>query len=225
MLKDKYNMTMEQNVFLAKRNIVDCIWKSANLEGIAVTFPETQKIYDGGNVAHLRIDEIVTINNLKHAWQFILSTITDKIDFNYISSVHSLVGSNVVESPGKLRIYDVTMGGTKWKPKMPNKDELEILLEKCNKGILEHTENISVTDVAITLMCKLMKMQVFNDGNKRTAMLIANKILIENGKGIISVSEDNKEEFGYKLIAYYEDEEKINELKEFIYNNCLDGQG
>ncbi len=225
MLKDKYNMTMEQNVFLAKRNIVDCIWKSANLEGIAVTFPETQKIYDGGNVAHLRVDEIVTINNLKHAWQFILSTITNKIDFNYISSIHSLVGGNVVESPGKLRIYDVTMGGTKWKPKLPNKDELEKLLEKCNKDILEHTENISVTDVAITLMCKLMKMQAFNDGNKRTAMLIANKILIENGKGIISVSEDNKEEFGYKLIAYYEDEEKINELKEFIYNNCLDGQG
>lgn len=225
MLKDKYNMTMEQNVFLAKRNIVDCIWKSANLEGIAVTFPETQKIYDGGNVAHLRVDEIVTINNLKHAWQFILSTITNKIDFNYISSVHSLVGGNVVESPGKLRIYDVTMGGTKWKPKLPNKDELEKLLEKCNKDILEHIENISVTDIAITLMCKLMKMQAFNDGNKRTAMLIANKILIENGKGIISVSEDNKEEFGYKLIAYYEDEEKINELKEFVYNNCLDGQG
>ena len=49
--KDKYNMTVEQNIFLAKRNIIDYIWKSANLEGISVTFPETQQIYDGGNVA------------------------------------------------------------------------------------------------------------------------------------------------------------------------------
>lgn len=103
MIKDKYNMTQEQNIFLAKRNIVDCIWKSANLEGIAVTFPETQKIYDGGNISHLRVDEIVTINNLKHAWQFILSTIDSDINLKYISSIHSLVGSNVVEAPRKTK--------------------------------------------------------------------------------------------------------------------------
>lgn len=98
---DKFNLTQEQNIFLAKRNIVDSIWKSANLEGIAITFPETQVIYDGGNISHLRVDEIVTINNLKHAWQFILSTINAEIDFNYISSIHSLVGSNLVEAPRK----------------------------------------------------------------------------------------------------------------------------
>lgn len=70
MLKDKYNMTTEENVLYAKRNMVDSIWKSANLEGISVTFSEVQAIYDGANVGHLRIDEIQAINNLKHAWQF-----------------------------------------------------------------------------------------------------------------------------------------------------------
>lgn len=90
-MEDKFNLTQEQNMFLAKRNIVDSLWKSANLEGIAITFLETQAIYDGGNVEHLRLDEIVTINNLKHAWQFILSRINEEIDYNYISSVHSLV--------------------------------------------------------------------------------------------------------------------------------------
>ena len=38
MLKDKYNMTTEENVLYAKRNIVDSIWKSANLEGISSHF-------------------------------------------------------------------------------------------------------------------------------------------------------------------------------------------
>lgn len=90
-MEDKFNLTQEQNMFLAKRNIVDSLWKSANLEGIAITFPETQAIYDGGNVEHLRLDEIVTINNLKHAWQFVLSGVEKEIDYNYISSVHSLV--------------------------------------------------------------------------------------------------------------------------------------
>lgn len=100
-MQDKFNLTQEQNVFLAKRNIVDSLWKSANLEGIAITFPETQEIYDGGNVAHLKLDEIVTINNLKYAWQFIFSTINSNLNFNYISSIHSLVGSNLIESPRK----------------------------------------------------------------------------------------------------------------------------
>ena len=68
-----------------------------------------------------------------------------------------------------------------------------------------------------------MKKQVFIDGNKRTSMLIANHELIKNGRGIISVAEEYKEEFGEKLIAYYEDEENIDNLKQFIYENCLDG--
>jgi len=39
-VENKYNLTAEQNIFVAKRNIVDYIWKSANMEGIAVTYPE-----------------------------------------------------------------------------------------------------------------------------------------------------------------------------------------
>ena len=36
-----------------------------------------------------------------------------------------------------------------------------------------------------------MRSQLFWDGNKRTSMIIANKIMIENGKGIITIKEDN----------------------------------
>lgn len=108
------------------------------------------------------------------------------------------------------------MGGTNWRPELPSKEKLE--------GLLNEVAKIEViTNRAITLMCKLMKMQAFNDGNKRTSMLIANHELIKSGKGIISISEDNKEEFGNKLINYYEDENSIEELKEFIYNKCIDG--
>lgn len=216
MINDKYNMTQEQNIFYAKRNIVDSMWKSANLEGIAITFPETQKIYDGGNVSNLRIDEIVAVNNLKHAWQFILSTITSKLDFNYIASVHSLVGSNLIESPGKLRIYDVKMGGTNWKPEIPS-------VNKLNEVIENYLQNNNITDAILELMCKLMKMQLFNDGNKRTAMLIANHELIKSGKGIISISMEFKEEFGDELISYYENEDKLEKLKTFLFRNSLDG--
>ena len=216
MLKDKYNMTKEQNVFLAKRNIVDSIWKSSHIEGIDVTFPETQRIYDGGNVARLRIDEIQTINNLKHAWIFILNSLDNENDIKLLKSINSLVGSNLVDRAGEMRIYDVQIGGTNWKPDIPDEEKVSNKLEEIKKS------SPCITDMAITEMCYLMRTQFFNDGNKRTAMLFANKILISNGKGIISVPVDKDVKFGELLTKYYENN-NMEELKQFIYDDCLTG--
>lgn len=43
-MEAKYNLSVDENIFVAKRNIIDYIWKSAKLEGLAVTFPETEAI-------------------------------------------------------------------------------------------------------------------------------------------------------------------------------------
>ena len=67
-----------------------------------------------------------------------------------------------------------------------------------------------------------MRSQLFWDGNKRTSMIIANKIMIQNGKGIISVSEDNILEFNRLLTDYY-NTGNDEELNLFIYNNCIYG--
>lgn len=214
-MEDKYNMTREQNIFWAKRNIVDSIWKSSHIEGLDVTYPETQKIYDGGNVARLRIDEIQIINNLKHAWIFILNSLDSKNDLNFIKSINSLVGSNLIDGAGKIRLYDVNIGGTNWKPELPNEREV-------SKDIDELLKIENVTDRAITIMCYLMRIQFFSDGNKRTAMLFANKIMIENGKGIISIPVEEDINFGEKLIKYYETN-NMEDLKEFIYSKCISG--
>lgn len=61
MYEDKYHMTQGNNILRAKRNVVDYIWKSANLEGIAVTFPETQTICEGISVQGKNIDDINSI--------------------------------------------------------------------------------------------------------------------------------------------------------------------
>ena len=217
MLKDKYNMTQEQNIFLAKRNIVDSIYKSSHIEGIDITFPETQKIFDGGNVSKLRIDEIQTINNLKNAWLFVLNSINNKNDLNLLKSINSLVGSNLVDNAGNKRNYNVSVGGTDYKPEIPDEKKVEKYI---NDTISDSSKTI--TDRAITIMCYLMRTQFFNDGNKRTSMFFANKILIENGKGIISVSVDQDVEFGNKILEFYETNDNTK-LKKFIYDECLDG--
>lgn len=71
-------------------------------------------------------------------------------------------------------------------------------------------------------MLWLMRRQMFIDGNKRVAMLFANKIMIDNGCGIITIANELQEDFFTKLIKYYETND-MKELKLWIYNNCIDG--
>ncbi len=218
-MENKYNLTREQNVFIAKRNIVDYIWKSANLEGIGVTYPETQAIYDGGIVNGLTVDNIIAINNLKYAWEFILENKDIKSDYNTLCYIHKLTVDKLVleQNLGKLRTTPVNIGGTTWKPDFPIeskiKEELEELLSEQDK---------TTTEIAIEVMLYIMRRQMFIDGNKRVAMLFANKIMIDNGNGIISIAQDKQAEFYEKLIKYYESGIMDN-LKIWIYENCIDG--
>ena len=218
-MENKFNLTREQNVFVAKRNIVDYIWKSANLEGIGVTYPETQAIYDGGIVNGLTVDNIIAINNLKYAWQFILENEDVTYDFNLLTHLHKLTCDKLVldTNLGRLRTTPVNIGGTSWKPQFPIesqiKEELERLLGQPNKP---------QTEIAIEIMLWIMRRQMFIDGNKRVGMLFANKIMIDNGCGIITISQENQSTFFEKLIKFYETEDNTD-LKQWIYETSIDG--
>lgn len=215
-MKDKFTMTQEQNIFVAKRNIVDYIYKSANLEGIHITFPETQAIFDGVGVEGVKVEDIIKINNLKRAWQFMLDTLDRSTDFDYLCRLNMIIGSEgSIYGAGKIRAYDVRISGTNWQPQIPF--EYEIRNEMVN--ILRIG---STTERAITLMLWGMRKQIFIDGNKRTSMMIANKEMIINGSGIISIPNEKIKSFYKLLIAFYETND-IEEIKDFVYNNCIDG--
>lgn len=59
------------------------------------------------------------------------------------------------------------------------------------------------------------------DGNKRVANLVANKEMIKNGMGIISVPVEKIGEYFNKLIYYYESNDD-KDIKTWLYNNCID---
>ncbi len=218
-MKNKFNLTREQNVFVAKRNIVDYIWKSANLEGIGVTYPETQVIYDGGVVNGLTVNNIITINNLKYSWQFILENEGIEYDFKALCHLHKLTCDKLIldGNLGRLRTTPVSIGGTSWKPQFPVesqiKEELEQLLNQPEK---------SKTEIAIEVMLWIMRRQMFIDGNKRVGMLFANKIMIDNGCGIITIAQENQQTFFKKLINYYESGDNTD-LKKWVYETSIDG--
>lgn len=214
--KNKFNMTKEQNIFFAKRNIIDSIWKEASLEGLNVTFPDTQAIYEGVNVPTMAVRDIVVINNLKHCWQFMIDTIDYPLTMAYINQVNQEVGSSgEVWNAGLLRTSPVNIGGTSWMPDIPD-------YEQISDDIKEILAIDPPTQRAMTMMLYLMRSQLYNDGNKRTAQLVANKIMIENGCGVLSIPKECIREFSEKLINFYETNE-YDAIMQYIYDNCITG--
>ena len=106
------------------------------------------------NVAKLRIDEIQTINNLKHAWLFILNSINSKNDMNLLKSINSLVGSNLVDNTGQMRKYEVNIGGTNWKPEIPDENTVNDKIWS-----ILNDDNKTITEKSLTIMCYLMRTQ------------------------------------------------------------------
>lgn len=218
-MQDKFNMTIEQNITLAKRSLVDAIWKSANLEGYSVTFPQTDDIFNGYVTSGVSVDAVVAINNLKHAWQFLLANLDYPLDYAYVCKLNSLVGAdNLIYRAGRIREkgQEVGIGGTTWKPGIPSEKETV-------KEIRDAMQSITDTDKALNILCYLMRNQTFFDGNKRTAMLAANHVLIGSGRGILTIPIELQNDFKTKLVTFYETGQS-DDLKRFLYEKCLFGQ-
>lgn len=215
-MNDLYNLTTEQNIFLAKKQLVGSIYSSAKVEGINITFPQTQTLLDGITVANLKIDDVEKILNLRDAWKYVLNSIETELSLDFIKKINSFVARNESLDWGVLRYGSVGISGTDYIPPIP--EEKIVLMDLFN---ILHSQN-SVTEKALNLFMYVCKQQLFWDGNKRTAMIVVNKYLIENGKGIFQISEKNIEEFNTLLSEYYSTDEK-DKLKNFLYHNCIQG--
>ena len=214
-MTDKYNLTKKENIFLAKKVLVSSIYNSAKMEGINTTYPDTKSILEGANVASLKLDEINCILNLKDAWNYTLSNIDLKVDLDFVCKVNSYVSRNESLKWGTLRDGKVGINGVDYIPEIPIYDEIENNIKKIlNEDV--------ITKKAIHLMLYLMRCQPFWDGNKRTSMIVANKIMIENGVGIITVKEEYLKDFNMLLTDYY-NTNNMEKITKFIYDNCIFG--
>ena len=213
-----YNMTKEDNIFFAKRKIIDNIYKSANLEGIAVTFADTVDFYNNVNNGKISVDNMLKLKGLKDAWEYVIDTVDEDLTIDYIKKIHFEIckGQNV-NPLGEFRENSVGITGTSWRPKLPSECDYE-------KELNDILNNSDKQDMAINLFCWIQRSQMFQDGNKRVANLVANKEFIKNGLGIINVPVELIGQYFTHLIKYYETDDNT-ELKKFIIKNCIDGMG
>ena len=175
-MKDKFQMSVEDNIGFAKRMIVDSIYREAQVEGINVTFPETQQVYDGITIDSLTYEETTKIVNLKRAWYFIFDSLEYPFDFRYLRHLNSIIENNLIRNAGMLREITVRISGTDWISEIPTHESIENTLRR-----IRQIDN--ATERSLELMLAIMRGQYFEDGNKRTAQLAANQELIKHGGG------------------------------------------
>lgn len=212
---DKFHLSQKENVFLAKERLNSIIYNSVKLEGFNTNYFNVKKILNGSNVLSLRLDEINCILNLRDAWNFVLSNIYEPITLELICKINAFVSRGESLEWGVLRTGKVGINGVDYIPDIP--DETKIIADI--KNIMKE-ENI--TRRSLVLMLYLMRTQAFWDSNKRTSMIVANKIMIENGCGVITIKEEYFKEFNSLLTEYY-NTNKMESLLEFLYNNCIFG--
>ena len=214
---DRYDMSLEENIFCAKRIVVDSIYKQANLEGIAVTYAQTEDIINDVNVENLTPTEINKVCCLRDGWKYLLDNIHADLNVGYLQTLHEIIARFDVpyQYLGKMRMDDVLVSGTDWRPELPD-------TEKMHNDLMGLLENDCITEKALKVGLYIMRVQPFKDGNKRVGSFVINKILIENGKGIFNVPVKLDGTFKGKLVDYYETND-CRELVKWMYDNCLQG--
>lgn len=223
--KDKYTLTQKQNLFLAKKKWDENIYCGMKMENRNVTFPQTQTILNGINVPSVTLDDIQAILNMRDAWKYILSSIDHEMNIDYICKINEFVARNESLEWGVLRSGAVGISGTEYTPPIPQKATVERQL----KEILNN--NTSLTEKAINTFLWGCKTQMFWDGNKRTSLLLANQLLIQNGNGMMIIAEKQMPAFNTLLNYFYnsfiktpaENETTANKFKKFLYDNTIIG--
>lgn len=213
---NKYSLTPEQNLFLAKKKWDENVYCGMRMENRAVTFPQTKTILEGVNVPNVRIDDIQAILNMRDAWKYLIDTVAAPLTLDYICKLNEFIARNEALEWGTLRTGAVGISGTDYIPPIPNAENVKAELENILNA------DTSATDKALNVFTWGARSQLFWDGNKRTSLVVANKILINAGAGMLTIKESNMQEFNELLVDFY-NTGNPDKVKEFLYNNAIEG--
>lgn len=213
---DKYKLAPEQSLFLAKKKWDENVYCGMKMENRAVTFPQTKTILNGVNVPNVQLDDIQAILNMRDAWKHLLNTINEPITFEYLCKLNEYIARNEALEWGKLRTGTVAISGTDYIPPIPQ----QVAVQQELVDILN--ADVSATEKALNAFVWGARGQFFWDGNKRTSLTLANKIFIESGAGILTITDKHMEQFNVLLLDYYNNGES-EKLKVFLYDNAIQG--
>ncbi|KXT75174.1 hypothetical protein STRDD10_00410 [Streptococcus sp. DD10] len=213
---DYIKVDREVAIEAAKRLVVDSIWKSANIELVkGITFPETQEIFEGRVPANADVEKVIVVNNLKRSWQFLFENLDYPIDVQLAAEYNRIIGEGgLYQNPGKLRDQIVRISGTDYIPAMPSYESV--------KEQISHALTIeNPIERGLELFALSSRGQWFNNGNKRTAQMLANHAFLQKNAAVFAIPDKHKERFTEELVNYYESNDSRN-LHAFLYDTSVE---
>lgn len=172
MTPNEYNKEME-------RLGIDLSWKSSQIEGNTYSLLETERLLRESKTADGKTQEEATmLLNHKYALRFILDNpdYLQELTVSHIEDIHTLLTQGLSVDKG-IRHRRVGITGTNYHP-LDNEFQIrEAMHDSCD--LINSKED--VFEKALLTLVLLSYIQAFSDGNKRTARITSNAILIANG--------------------------------------------
>lgn len=217
---DKYHLSRKESVYLLKKNIVELVYNAGKFEGLNTTLLQTEEIIKYNRANNVAVDDVLTVVNLKRGFEMLLNDVQEPL-LETSKRINRIVAAEDALFPGEIRTGGVevsTIQG-RYVPPMLTEDEVNNQYDEIMN------QDISETEKSLRLFLFISKNQIFWDGNKRTALLTANKIMFQTGVGLLSVPENQFMNFNNLLSNYYnsDSEEDKNIIISFMHSHCIFG--
>lgn len=181
---------------------IDLSWKSSQIEGNTYSLLETERLLKEKQTANGKTkEEAVMLLNHKDTLDFILDApdYLKEISVGRIEEIHALLIKELgVERNIRHRRVGIT--GTNYRP-LDNEFQIREALEDSCRLINGKSEVFEKSLLALVLLSYI---QAFTDGNKRTARITANGILIANGYCPISFRSVDSIDYKKAMLMFYE---------------------
>ena len=181
---------------------IDLSWKSSQIEGNTYTLLETERLLRESKTAEGKTkEEAVMLLNHKDALNFILDNpdYLQELTVSHIEDIHQLLTKDLSIDKG-LRRHRVGITGTNYHP-LDNEFQIrEAMREACE--LINSKSNIF--EKALLTLVLLSYIQPFSDGNKRTARITSNAILIANDYCPLSFRSVDSIDYKKAMLIFYE---------------------
>lgn len=181
---------------------IDLSWKSSQIEGNTYSLLETERLLKEKQTANGKTkEEAVMLLNHKDALDFILDMPDFLKDLTVarIVDIHSIL-TKELGVDRNIRHRRVGITGTKYTP-LDNKFQIREALEDSTRLI---NSKSNIFEKALLALVLLSYIQAFTDGNKRTARIVSNGILIANGYCPISFRTVDSIDYKKAMLMFYE---------------------
>jgi len=162
---------------------IEWTYNSNSIEGNSMTLQETYVIInDGMTVKGKSLREHFEVNNHHKALQYLYELAGKKQDLTAgtVLDIHRFILNNIEDLyAGRLRNAGVRIQGANFVP--PNARKVSELLDELIDFIQANPLQLNSLELATVLHHKLVWIHPFFDGNGRTARLVMNLILLQDG--------------------------------------------